>query len=570
LPPQTVNPPSNSVLNIAVAPGADVPGARRRNRRRGGRVKKEDQDDKNSKRSRAEPPTGNSALYKTELCRSFSETGFCRYGNKCQFAHGIEDLRPVVRHRKYKTEKCKNFSKNGVCPYGRRCRFVHSEDMVTLNSIRNDNKRLHSIIKQQSASGQIQVRNGVITATVDNSGASNRNAPHNGPTSADPSGNPAPQPQHTPPHMHQPPMKSNAQSSPFMAGGMFVPGVMHGAPAGFIPHPHSVQMTPPPMLNPHTAEFTPSSATVAPSESTETLPVVSPLPQRLAGQANPGFSAQSPPSSPSLVEQFEAMASQQESGTVSNEVVNSSPVAVIVSSPSIASASDPTVSSSSVTSSPVVGAQRSPIIQPSRSPITGPMRHRSSSIVSNASNQGLPIDIETLKSVVIPKSDIVHSSPPLRRSPTQSRRLSIFNLEEGDGHAADPSITRSHVRHQSMSVPVLPRHLTDQQRAMIDELQPQASPELSPKKVLAPIGSPTHSPAAGLELLASPLSIAESEDPTKRMSPIEHLRQLNVDSVALVDSPKVDDKKSPTRAQDETYFQKVMAVDRNLRNLAVN
>eukprot|EP00475_Leptophrys_vorax_P011258 TRINITY_DN1777_c0_g1_i1.p1 TRINITY_DN1777_c0_g1~~TRINITY_DN1777_c0_g1_i1.p1 ORF type:complete len:582 (-),score=144.25 TRINITY_DN1777_c0_g1_i1:73-1818(-) len=33
-------------------------------------------------------------LYKTELCRSFSKDGVCRYGNKCQFAHGIEELRP--------------------------------------------------------------------------------------------------------------------------------------------------------------------------------------------------------------------------------------------------------------------------------------------------------------------------------------------------------------------------------------------------------------------------------------------------------------------------------------------
>eukprot|EP00455_Lapot_gusevi_P014775 TRINITY_DN1742_c0_g2_i1.p1 TRINITY_DN1742_c0_g2~~TRINITY_DN1742_c0_g2_i1.p1 ORF type:complete len:209 (-),score=16.65 TRINITY_DN1742_c0_g2_i1:15-641(-) len=70
----------------------------------------------------------NPSLYKTELCRSFSETGYCRYGNKCQFAHGLQDLRPIARHRKYKTEKCKNFEKDGVCPYGPRCRFIHNED----------------------------------------------------------------------------------------------------------------------------------------------------------------------------------------------------------------------------------------------------------------------------------------------------------------------------------------------------------------------------------------------------------------------------------------------------------
>jgi len=26
--------------------------------------------------------------YKTELCKSYTETGNCRYGTKCQFAHG--------------------------------------------------------------------------------------------------------------------------------------------------------------------------------------------------------------------------------------------------------------------------------------------------------------------------------------------------------------------------------------------------------------------------------------------------------------------------------------------------
>jgi len=64
-------------------------------------------------------------LYKTELCRSFVDTGFCRYGIKCQFAHGSHEIRPVVRHPKYKTEVCKNFATTGHCPYGARCRFIH-------------------------------------------------------------------------------------------------------------------------------------------------------------------------------------------------------------------------------------------------------------------------------------------------------------------------------------------------------------------------------------------------------------------------------------------------------------
>lgn len=39
-------------------------------------------------------------LYKTELCRSWEEKHSCRYGAKCQFAHGEEELRKVSRHPK--------------------------------------------------------------------------------------------------------------------------------------------------------------------------------------------------------------------------------------------------------------------------------------------------------------------------------------------------------------------------------------------------------------------------------------------------------------------------------------
>ncbi|XP_053123643.1 mRNA decay activator protein ZFP36 [Hemicordylus capensis] len=64
--------------------------------------------------------------YKTELCRTFSETGKCRYGAKCQFAHGTAELRTVSRHPKYKTELCHKFYLHGDCPYGSRCHFIHA------------------------------------------------------------------------------------------------------------------------------------------------------------------------------------------------------------------------------------------------------------------------------------------------------------------------------------------------------------------------------------------------------------------------------------------------------------
>ncbi|XP_045930117.1 mRNA decay activator protein ZFP36L1 [Micropterus dolomieu] len=69
-----------------------------------------------------------STRYKTELCRTFEESGTCKYGAKCQFAHGLDELRGLSRHPKYKTEPCRTFHTIGFCPYGARCHFIHNAD----------------------------------------------------------------------------------------------------------------------------------------------------------------------------------------------------------------------------------------------------------------------------------------------------------------------------------------------------------------------------------------------------------------------------------------------------------
>ncbi|XP_016101296.1 zinc finger protein 36, C3H1 type-like 2 [Sinocyclocheilus grahami] len=66
--------------------------------------------------------------YKTELCRSFQEHGSCKYGSKCQFAHGESELRGQYRHPKYKTQACRTFYQFGYCPYGSRCHFLHDKE----------------------------------------------------------------------------------------------------------------------------------------------------------------------------------------------------------------------------------------------------------------------------------------------------------------------------------------------------------------------------------------------------------------------------------------------------------
>ncbi|KAJ8330416.1 hypothetical protein QVD99_007754 [Batrachochytrium dendrobatidis] len=73
------------------------------------------------------PKVKNPTLYKTELCRAWEETGSCRYGTKCQFAHSSSELRQLDRHPKYKTEMCKTFWERGSCLYGKRCCFIHLE-----------------------------------------------------------------------------------------------------------------------------------------------------------------------------------------------------------------------------------------------------------------------------------------------------------------------------------------------------------------------------------------------------------------------------------------------------------
>ncbi|XP_026087190.1 mRNA decay activator protein ZFP36L1-like [Carassius auratus] len=69
-----------------------------------------------------------STRYKTELCRTYEESATCKYGAKCQFAHGTEELRGLNRHPKYKTEPCRTFHTIGFCPYGARCHFIHNAD----------------------------------------------------------------------------------------------------------------------------------------------------------------------------------------------------------------------------------------------------------------------------------------------------------------------------------------------------------------------------------------------------------------------------------------------------------
>jgi hypothetical protein len=64
--------------------------------------------------------------FKTEMCRNWP-LGLCKFGDKCAFAHGSEDLRGKTKFTNYKTKDCKQFHELGYCQYGSRCQFKHKD-----------------------------------------------------------------------------------------------------------------------------------------------------------------------------------------------------------------------------------------------------------------------------------------------------------------------------------------------------------------------------------------------------------------------------------------------------------
>mmetsp|Transcript_35444 Transcript_35444/g.35105 ORF Transcript_35444/g.35105 Transcript_35444/m.35105 type:complete len:248 (-) Transcript_35444:73-816(-) len=63
--------------------------------------------------------------FKTELCKNW-QAGDCKFGSKCSFAHGVEELSQRKNlPSNYKTKICKQFHEEFYCSYGERCQFIH-------------------------------------------------------------------------------------------------------------------------------------------------------------------------------------------------------------------------------------------------------------------------------------------------------------------------------------------------------------------------------------------------------------------------------------------------------------
>jgi len=70
--------------------------------------------------------------YKTELCKNFQLRGYCKWGDKCCFAHGTHELKEKKHlNNKYKSKICKHYHKKGFCPYGYRCQYFHIKESYT-------------------------------------------------------------------------------------------------------------------------------------------------------------------------------------------------------------------------------------------------------------------------------------------------------------------------------------------------------------------------------------------------------------------------------------------------------
>ena len=80
-------------------------------------------------------------LWKTQLCKNFTEVGTCIMGTECHFAHGNHELRskeeelPLemkykmmkIPYNNFKTRVCKYYKNNEACLFGKNCTFAHGD-----------------------------------------------------------------------------------------------------------------------------------------------------------------------------------------------------------------------------------------------------------------------------------------------------------------------------------------------------------------------------------------------------------------------------------------------------------
>lgn len=62
---------------------------------------------------------------KSELCIEYINKGKCSYGDKCIFAHGLENIINKRKNPIKSKAECKAYNEIGFCPFGQNCNMTH-------------------------------------------------------------------------------------------------------------------------------------------------------------------------------------------------------------------------------------------------------------------------------------------------------------------------------------------------------------------------------------------------------------------------------------------------------------
>ena len=95
---------------------------------------------------------------KTELCTHFTQGGTCKWGEKCIYAHGMQELKEKTHvTSQYKTRLCDKYAVDGFCPYGQRCMYIHENASTSL--LKSFSKNFEDILEISASKAESENEN---------------------------------------------------------------------------------------------------------------------------------------------------------------------------------------------------------------------------------------------------------------------------------------------------------------------------------------------------------------------------------------------------------------------------